>query len=94
MPGQAAGKAMRLKNLNHLVVMNVHPVERLAQASVIGREQPRWLRLNGKMEIADGPADNRRGIRLHIERDFQHELGFLTNDIARLVAGPHNIAVA
>jgi hypothetical protein len=91
--GQAAGKAVRLKNLDRLVVVNVHPVKRLAQSGVIGREQPRVLRLDGEMQVAHGPADDRRGVRLYIERDFQQELGLLADDVARLVTRPHDIAV-
>ena len=94
MSGQAAGKAVGLENLDHLVVVNVHPVERLAQSGIIGREQPCWLRFDRKMEVAHGPANDGCGVRLHIERNFQHQLGFLVNDIARLIAGPHDIAMA
>ena len=64
MSGQAAGKTMRLKHLDHLVVVNVHPVERLTQSGVIGREQPRVLCFDGEMQIAHRPADDGRRVRL------------------------------
>ena len=94
MAGQAAGEAVWLKHLDRFVVVNVHPVERLAQSGIIGCKQSCLLCFNGKMKVAHGPADDGSGVRFHIKRNLQHRLGFLSDDIPRLVADPDDIAMA
>ncbi len=90
---KAAGKSVRLENLRDFVIMDSEAVERLTQASVVRREQPRGLGLDGKMKIAHGPANDGRRFRFHIERNFQHWFRRLPDDIARLIARPYGVAV-
>jgi hypothetical protein len=91
--GKLSREAVRLEHFDRTVKMNAEPLERLSQPWIVGGKQPRGLRLDGKMEIANGPADESGGIGRKIERNFQHGLGFLAHRVTGLGCLPYRFTV-
>jgi hypothetical protein len=94
MSDQFSRQAVRLEDLDRLMVVDAEPIQGLAQSGIIGSEQARRLRLYGKMEIADRPADEGGGRGGDIERNLQDGLRGLPDHVPELRRLPDDVPMA
>ena len=71
----------------------MHPVQHRSQGRIVGGEQPPGLRLHRKMQIAHRPAGHRRRLRSRVERNLQHRLRLLLDDVGASLQHLHHLAV-